>query len=230
MQKFLGAVCVFSLTAVAGFAAGIPTNKTIYGDYMEARNADVYTGPCFANAEVGLMGELAVFGWRVKQGTWDGVNLAGLSVVGVVRAAHTLGDAYETSYPVKSVLIVDERATAEQRLALQKFAKRMGGDLFQEVLKVEYRPIQIGFENNDMHSMRAKLVAGELAKIETRALSENDHICRNEEVWYQPLAKLNHAMPAYSLANAYQGDGLGTRWSNPGQRSAFIGTFSQPSE
>ena len=28
----------------------------ISGDYLETRSADVYTGPCFANAEVGLTG------------------------------------------------------------------------------------------------------------------------------------------------------------------------------
>src|SRR6266542_6195237 len=117
MHKILGATFLTLAMAAAGFSAGIPS-RSIYGDYVEARNADVYTGPCFANAEVGLMGELAVFGWKVKQGSWDGVNLDGLSVVGVVRAKHTLGDAYNSFYPVKSVLIVDEKANAEQRLAL----------------------------------------------------------------------------------------------------------------
>src|SRR6266852_9398769 len=110
------------LAATMGFAAGIPSNS-IYGDYVEARTADVYTGPCFANSEVGLTGELAVFGWRVTKGSWSGVDLDGLGVVGVVRASSTLGDVYHSSYPVKAVLIVDERANAEQRLALQGFAK-----------------------------------------------------------------------------------------------------------
>ena len=54
-----------------------------------------------------------------------------------------------------------------------------------------------------------------------------DQICHNEEVWYQPLTNLNHAMPAYTLANSYQGDGLGTKWSNPDKRSAYVGSFSE---
>ena len=112
-------------------------------NYVEARTADVYTGPCFANSEVGLTGQLAVFGWKVTKGSWDGVQLDDLGVVGVVRASSTLGDVYHTAYPVKAVLIVDERANPEQRLALQSFAKRMGGDLLQDVVRVEYQPIDL---------------------------------------------------------------------------------------
>ena len=197
----------------------------VHGNYIEARTADVYTGACFANAEVGQVGELAVFGWNVTEGAWQGVDLSGLSVVGVVRASHTLGDVYQTSYPVKSVLIVDSKASAEQRLALMSFAKRMGGDLLQDVARVDYQPIRFAFKNNDIHSMVASMTAGPEAKIETRPLAEGDHICKNEEVWYPPLTKLSHAMPAYTVAHSFQGEGLGTRWSSPYKRSAFVGTF-----
>ncbi|MDQ6701206.1 MAG: DUF1326 domain-containing protein [Acidobacteriota bacterium] len=226
MKKTIGSLL---FCATASFAAGIPAHS-IYGDYVEARTADVYTGPCFANAEVGLIGQLAVFGWKVANGSWNGVDLNGLSVVGVVRANSTLGDVHHSAYPVKSVLIIDSKANPEQRLALQSFAKKMGGDLFQEVVRVNYEPVDLAFANNDIHSMKATLTAGNLAKIETRAMSEADHICRNEEVWYRPLTALNHAMPAYAVANTFQGEGLGTKWRSPDKRSAFIGSFLQASE
>jgi hypothetical protein len=219
------------LLAMAGFtfAAEIPAHN-IYGNYVEARTADVYTGPCFANAEVGLVGQLAVFGWKVTKGSWQGADLDGMSVVGVVRAHHTLGDVFESAYPVKAVMIVDSRANAEQRLALQGFAKHMAGDLLQDVVRVDYQPIELTFADDDIHSMQANLTAGNLAKITTRALSEGDHICRNEEVWYLPLTKLDHAMPAYALANEFQGQGLDTTWRSPDKRSAFVGTFVTESE
>jgi len=41
---------------------------TIVGDYLEARTADVYTGPCFANGEMSLDGEEAMMAWRVRRG------------------------------------------------------------------------------------------------------------------------------------------------------------------
>jgi len=224
------AVAVVSLaTAGLSFAAGIP-GHSIYGNYVEARTADVYTGPCFANSEVGLVGQLAVFGWKVTKGSWQGVDLDGMSVVGVVKAHHTLGDVYETAYPVTAVMIVDSNANPEQRLALQSFAKHMAGDLLQDVVRVDYQPIELSFANDDIHSMKATLTAGNLAKISTRAINEGDHTCRNEEVWYRPLTKLDHAMPAYALANQFAGQGLGTTWSSPDKRSSFIGTFQSESE
>src|SRR5690606_29447054 len=68
------------------FAAGLSNKTSVHGEYIEARTADVYTGACFANSEVDLVGNLAVFGWHVNEGTYEGVKLDGLSVVGVVRA------------------------------------------------------------------------------------------------------------------------------------------------
>src|ERR1700726_1052601 len=141
MHRTIAIAAMLILVAGFTFASEIPAHD-IYGNYVEARTADVYTGPCFANSEVGLVGNLAVFGWKVTKGAWQGTDLDGLSVVGVVRAHHTLGDVYETAYPVKAVIIVDSRANAEQRLALQSFAKHMAGDLLQDVVRVDYEPIE----------------------------------------------------------------------------------------
>ena len=223
MKKFLVSSLVLCASA---FGAGFPTHNSVSGNYVEARTADVYTGPCFANSEEGLIGNLAVLGWNISKGSWDGVSLAGLSVVGVVDAKHTLGDIHNDVNPAKAVLIVDEKANPEQRLALQNFAKHMGGSLFSDVVRVAYAPIGLSFAKNSIHTMQASLTAGDLAKIETRALEEGDEICHNEAVWYPPLTTVNHAMPAYALANDFKGEGLGTTWSSPYKRSAFVASFS----
>ena len=207
------------------FGASLPSTN-VEGTYVEARSADVYTGPCFGNSEGGIVGDLAVFGWKVGKGNWQGVNLDGLGVVGVVKASSTLGNITTNAYPVKSILIIDERASAEQRLALKGFAKQMAGDLLQDIVNVEYRPIDVSFENNNLHSGAATLTAGDLARIKTRPINAGDHLCANEEVWYLPLTKVNHAMPAYTLAHAYKGKGLGTVWDTNGQRGAFVASFS----
>ena len=215
----------FSLLACTVMGAGLHNQTSLRGDYVEARTADVFTGPCFANSEVDLVGNLAVFGWRVNQGTFQGVDLEGLGVIGVVKAASTLGNVHGGAYPVKSVLIVDERANVEQRVALKAFAQKMGGDLLQDVVRVEYQPIGLTFEGKDLHAAKATLTAGSLAKIQTRAIHDGDHLCSNEITWYGPLTKLNHAMPAYTLAHSFAGKGLDTTWSSPEKRSAFVGTF-----
>ena len=56
------------------------------GVYMETRTCAVYTGPCFANAEMGLTGKDAIMAWSIESGAHDGVDVAGLNVVVVVMS------------------------------------------------------------------------------------------------------------------------------------------------
>ena len=224
MRPILCATATLCISAALAVSANLPSTH-VRGEYIEARTADVYTGPCFANAEVGLTGDLAVMGWKIEKGSFQGVNLDGLSVMGVIRASNTLGDVTATVYPVKAVLVIDERANGEQRLALKSFAQRMGGDLLADVVRVEYQPIDFAVADNSVHSRKATMTAGNLVKLETRPLTEGDQICHNESVWYQPLTKVEHAMAAYTVTNGFNGKGLGTVWNYSGNRGSFVGTF-----
>jgi len=215
--------------AVAGVALmvalGVPGSAAIKGDYIEARSADVYTGPCFANSEVGLVGNEAILAWKINEGDWNGTSLNGLGVVAVVKAHATLGDPYHSAYPAQSILIVDQRANGRQRLALQAFAEAMAGKLLSHVVRVDAAPIQLTLAQGEEHGT-ARLAAGNLARIETRSLCHGDDICGNEFVYYPPLVRLAHAMPAFSLEDSFQGKGLDVVWNHMGKRSAFVGSFS----
>ncbi len=224
MKTLSGTALSLCVLATTCLGAKLPTTN-LRGDYVEARTADVYTGPCFANGEVGQTGKLAVMGWHIEKGDWQGVNLNGLSVMGVVRTANTMGDVTTSVYPAKAVIIVDQTATPEQQIALKAFAQRMGGDLLTDVVKTVAQPIDFKLADNSVHSMKAEMVAGNLAKIATRPLNEGDQICHNEGVFYPPLTSTDHAMPAYTLANSYEGKELGESWSYPEKRSAFVASF-----
>jgi len=52
----------FFLIALAFLCAS--AEAQIAGDYLESRSADVYTGQCFANGEVGLTGDQAILAHR----------------------------------------------------------------------------------------------------------------------------------------------------------------------
>ena len=226
MLKLLCGGVALALSASISFAAGLP-GRAIDGNYIEARTADVWTGPCFANGEVEINGKEAILGWKINHGSWEGADIDGLSVVGVIRTEHTLGNISEPVNRSRAVLIVDSRATGGQRQALESFAKYMGGDLLSDVVKVAYMPVDLTIENGNIHGGAAKLTAGSLAAIETRALNGGDVHCGNEMVFYPPLsAKLDHAMPAFASTDSYKGDGLGATWSVPDRRSSFLGTFS----
>ena len=199
----------------------------ISGDYIETRSADVWTGPCVANGEVNLAGDQAILAWRVTKGDWNGVALDGLSVVGVVKAGATLGDPYTNPYPAKTVMIVDEKATAEQQKALVGFAQTMAGELLNNVVRVEVAPIEMEVSRDGHHYGKTFVRAGELAGIETRALSNKDHLCGNEDVFYQPLTPTMHSMPAVAELDEYTGPSLGVSWTLHGKRSAFVGSFAR---
>ena len=220
MKRFFGVVVgVFFLLV----ASALPLSATIKGDYVEVRSADVYTGPCFANSEESLEGKQAILAWKIREGNWQGVSLDGLNVVAVVKANATLGDIYHNPYPTKSVLILDERANSQQRKALVEFVKSAAGPLVKDVVRLDTAPIVL--EMSDVHG-NMKLVAGNLARVCTRSLCQGDHLCGNEEVYYPPLTKVAHAMPAYTLNAAFTGEGLGEVWDRSEARSAFIGSFN----
>src|SRR5262249_45466744 len=72
MRTSLFVLAILALTSLC-FAAETVPSTGIHGNYIEARTADVYTGPCFANGEAEEVGREAVFGWQIKGGSYKGV-------------------------------------------------------------------------------------------------------------------------------------------------------------
>jgi hypothetical protein len=228
-MKVKGAVpallLVGALVALPSCAWAAQPAGHVSGQYIESRTADVYTGPCFANSEVNLTGQEAVLAWHVDKGTWENVPLDGLSIAAVVRASATLGDAFSDPLPAKAVLIVDQRANAAQREALVNFAQAQAGKLLSTVVATEAEPIRFSVDASKHGT--ASLEVGNLAQITTRAITDTDEICHNEDVYYQPLVShLTHAMPAVASKSSYSGNHLGSTWNESNRRSAFIGTFA----
>src|ERR1700686_3222797 len=134
----IGACAAILLTCSAAGAGQIS------GEYLEARSCDVFTGPCFANAQMGSAGKEAVMAWKVDEGRWQGVPVAGLGVAVVLNSEGTLG--YDGVFPmkagaVKSVILVDEKATARQQTALIDFVKHTAHDVLGSVQTVKRVPI-----------------------------------------------------------------------------------------
>ena len=221
MRYRLPALLVLALSCLS---TSLPAQQ-IRGDYIETRSADVYTGQCFANGEVNLVGKEAILAWHVQTGSWDGVPLDGLTIAAAVRAKATLGDPYANPYPVQSVLLVDDQATPQQSAALISFAKQMGGELLKNVDQTISAPMEM-IVNHERHGV-ALLRAGQFATVQTRSLGDKDHVCGNEVTFYPPLTQVTHSMPAVAITDAYRGPGLGESWDTHGRRSAFIGTFAR---
>ena len=218
-----------TLAALAALTAAAFTTPaeaaTIKGQYLEARTCSVYTGPCFGNAEIGLAGKEAVLAWKVDQGTWNDVSLDGLGVALVLSSEGTLGfdEVFDMDAGrIDSVILVDEKASSEQQRALIEFVKDSAQRLTGNVKKVQAVPFKL---ENDHLDGRGVFSAGELAKIETRALQKGDCVCSNEIIFYLPLTDVDNFSPAFARTNSFQGQGLGKRWAGGGERGAFLATF-----
>ena len=218
---------VFALSIVVALVClpAAAQAQKISGDYLETRSADIYTGACFANGEVNLVGNEAIMAWHIRDGGWNGTSLEGLTVAAAVRANGTLGDPYENPYPAKAVLLVDEQANPQQRAALVQFATHMGGELLKNVEEIV--PVPMELVVNAEHHGAAMLRAGKFATVQTRSIGDQDHLCGNEVTFYPPLTEVAHSMPAVALTDSYSGPGLGVSWDLHGKRSAFVGSFTR---
>jgi hypothetical protein len=216
---------VWSVAAVCVMSAATASAGQISGEYLEARSCDVYTGPCFANAEMDLAGKEAVMAWKVEEGGWDNVSLVGLSVAIVANSEKTMGDTgvfRMKAGKIRSVILVDDRANPAQQAALVGFVKATAKDYTQHIVKIQ--PVAMTLENNHLAG-KGSFTAGDVAKIETRGLNKGDCVCTNEMVFYQPLNKVADFSPAYSNTLSYTGDGLDNTFTMHNQRSAFLATF-----
>jgi Protein of unknown function (DUF1326) len=224
-----------SLLALGAAPAGA---ADIRGDYVEARTADVFTGPCFSNAEVFIYGNHAVMAWKVTDGSWNGVDLQGLCVAAAVNGTTTFSQ--DSPEKASAVLIVDSKASDSQRRALIEMAKTLGGKRLNQVVAVTTARMSLKLEDHQMsdasaaheaHGMprspRASFWAAGLARIVTRPLDERDHACGNEVVAYPPLSQAVTAQPAFTLGHAFEGDGLNNQWDDPNCRSSFVGHFAR---
>ena len=213
----------FSLVAIALILVSSPLRADgISGKYIEARTCDVWTGPCFANAEMNLSGKQAVMAWKVDQGALDNVRLDGLGVVAVVVASDTLG--LKQTGSAKAVLIVDSKANAAQRKALIRLAHDQGGELLRNVVAVQTAAVDLTL-CDCKDNVCARLRAGD-ARLETRCLdNKHDKACGNESAFYPPLVKGVKAKPAVAVEHGYTGKGFNETWTESDRRGAYVGSF-----
>jgi hypothetical protein len=228
------------MTALCGVLALVGSSTAgaagIRGDYIEARTADVFTGPCFSNAEVFIYGSQAVMAWKVTEGSFNGVDLSGLGVAAAVQGTTTFSE--DDPDHARAILIVDEKADSRQRDALVALARSLAGRRLSHVVAVKAARISLKVEAHAMseadehpaHGMpqapAASFWVPGLASIVTRPLDDRDHACGNEVIAYEPLSRGASVVPAYTLGHQFKGQGLSSTWDDPNCRSSFVGRFA----
>lgn len=214
---------LFVLIALSVMSAPVLAANPLRGKYAEARTCQVYTGPCFANGEVGLAGKDAVMTWKIDSGSMADVDLAGLGVAVVVKASHTLGFyGFDGVKSAKAILIVDAQADAYQTAALKSFALAQTHFQDEQIADIYRADFDMQF---DMGELTAKVKVGEFASLQLRKARPGDCICSNESAYYPPLVELKGFVPGVTIDGDVTARRLGTRWSIPDTRTAYLGTF-----
>ena len=127
MRNLLAGLCgtLLLLNTCDARAAGIQ------GEYLEARTADVFTGPCISNSEIFTTGNQAVLAWKVNQGAWKGTELSGLCVAIFAKGdlqpiVNLHGDIGLSAYLLGQEVVGPEHALAERQVGGLGLADGLG--------------------------------------------------------------------------------------------------------
>jgi hypothetical protein len=213
------AAAVVALGAVAELRAADPV---VIGDYVEARTSEVFTGPCIMGSEGEVSGKEAIMAWRVSRGVLNGVSLDGLSIVAVVAADRHLS-MHEFGAPapktVKSVVLVDNRATAAQQRALVSLARSLAPAVITDVIATRTVPIAFRKDNDGVS------VAAGAAKLDIATEFEHPATCGATR-WFGTLSRTDGSKPGLTRSQEWSGADFGAQWTQYDRKSSFFGTFS----
>ncbi len=202
-------ILVLSLAALAAAPLLAGAKGSLTGEYVEARTAEVFTGGCIMNSEAETVGKQAVLAWKVDRGSFNGIQLDGLSIVAAVAGDRNLGMQE----------MGGEKPTVRSQLALVAMANELSNGLVGTIVQVTPTPIQFAD-----HGTEIQVSAGHVS------LDVNKHLTHDPSCgamqWFHPLAQVDGAAMGVAAQHMFVGPSLGTKWSDPNKRSAFFGTFS----
>ena len=218
MKRAIIAAALIGVAAAPLLAGG---RNTVSGAYVEARTAEVFTGGCIMNSEAETVGKQAVLAWKVDRGTFNGINISGLSIVAALSGDRNLGmtEMGGEKAAVRTAMFVDQRANPAQQIALVAMANELSKGIVGTIVQVTPTPIEFAD-----HGSEINVSAGQVALDINKHLT-HDPTCGAVQ-WFHPFSTLDASEMGVANQNRFTGSSLGTKWSDPNKRSAFFGTFS----
>lgn len=221
MKRTIIFAALLAFVASAGAVVSAGGKGSLSGSYVEARTAEVFTGGCIMNSEAETMGKQAVLAWNIDKGSFNGVQLDGLTVVAALAGDRNLGmiEMGGARANVRTAMFVDERANPAQQIALVAMANELSKGLIGNIVQVTSTPIAFTDHGGEI-AVSANNVSLDISKH-----VPHDPSCGAMQ-WFHPLSTLADAEIGLTAEHVFTGSSLGSKWSDPNKRSAFFGTFS----
>jgi len=209
---------LLGLVGSASAPKPVPFADHIVGDYVEARTASVFAGPCHYNGELVTEGRQAILAWNINSGRWNGVDLAGVRAMASVVCDDNL--SVDTAAR-KWELVIDRSATDAQATAVADLIRtRAAGQLGQ---LTSSRRANISFKHD---TDGYNVVADGFADLMVHPMPDDRCCTEPHLVWYNPLSPIEHRKVGYTESADYVAAGNGDPWERSDENSAFYGAFS----
>ena len=154
--------------------------------------------------------------WHFDEGSAEGVDLAGLTVVALVGAEENLAEGTTR----ESILYVPADASETEQQALRGWAAANHGALLGTVADVVATPIAFTREGEAF----AVTVADEIA-LEGNLMPDRECCKMPYQVWYEPFDQIDDAIVGCAKTFSCDGNRLGEAWSRTEENCVFTGRF-----
>jgi hypothetical protein len=206
------------MMAAALLAAQGGQAPAIRGDYIEDRSNHVHGCYCEWSGESVTAGREAVLAWQIREGSYGGVDLAGVRLVLVVRGESTLSIGATAR---QSVLILDSRATAEQRRAAGRLIRDRYGYFLGRLLAERVAEIDM-----EVDAAGARVESPGLFAVEMRKAIPSQDSLPGAIRWFDPFVPLASYELGTTTVVRYSGPEFGLRWSRTAPATTgYYGAF-----
>jgi hypothetical protein len=207
------------IVASLSLLCGTSAFGAVKGDYVEVRTASVFAGACHYNGELVTTGRDAIMAWNITDGEFNGVSLAGVRAIAVVSSDANL---IEVNAARKSAIVVDAASEAQAN-AWTAMMKQQSAATLGTIVSVKRGPVTFKHDAKAGYSVEAVGFAS--AKVQ--AMPDGECCKQPNDVWYEPLTKLDGRKVGYTATASYAGGPVGEKWQRAGENSAFYGSFTR---
>lgn len=222
---------IASLAVVAGIALGLiamgspnikPVPYRLSGDYVEGCACRLICACDFGEDATSAKGCQATMLWHVDQGQYGDVSLDGLNVAAMLLKP--VGNVGSSIGKMEGGLYVDEKATPEQRAALESWFRQRFGGLFGTLDGPRYVPIRFTKASPDAESLGTSYAVEIPGVLTLKNDPLKDEGGGRAHVGNSPQAFVKRQYVARSVVHTYDEAEWQTKWDFAG-RNSFYGRF-----